>query len=292
MVFRSLFAGLLAAAVMIAGNASAQVLLCPAPSELSANKGETRAEAEKMLERLLIAFDLYGHEGIDEAAIVRAHADTPGALLTKLGNVADRCALVATDDLKKFYEQVPELRRLFLEATLIDDTTEQKGKDQGGVGVDLKRPSALVDLAEALQLERSADLSVRALWRKLWFRSPSSVEDHENRWAVIVASPADADVGWALLGEHQKTWKDVYFQLHQPYYEDSSYHAIVVGKKLPREEAERLLDYVKEMGMLDDSYIWPVPVDKAVNVVSPKITREEIQAGGVRKRLDLSILSN
>ncbi len=94
------------------------------------------------------------------------------------------------------------------------------------------------------------------------------------------------------MGEYQKTWEDVYFQLHQPYYDNSSYHAIVVGTKLPREEAERLVDYVKELGMAEDSYIWPVPIDQTLNVVSSNDTREDVRAGRAREGLDLSVLNN
>lgn len=267
MVVRSLMAGLLVTGVVITDSASAQVLLCPSPPELSGDKEEMRAEARTMLEHLSISLDLYEYESIDEAAIVRAHAETPGALLAKLGNVADRCSLAATDELQEFYNDLPELRRLFLEATRIGDA----------------------DVNESVQ---SVDLSVRALWRKLWFRSPTGVDDQENRWAVIVASPAGSDEGWAMLGEYQTTWKDVYFQLHQPYYESSDYHAIVVGKKLPREEAEQLLDYVVEMGMPDDSYVWPVPIDETAKVASTKILVEEIMVENIRKPLDLSVLKN
>ncbi|MGI9451118.1 MAG: hypothetical protein ACR2QH_10855, partial [Geminicoccaceae bacterium] len=96
---------------MFTGSASAQVLFCPPPPELSADKAEMRAEAETLLNRLLVALDLYGQEGIDEAAIAGTHSEIPGALLAKLGNVADRCSLSATDDLKKFYDDLPELRR-------------------------------------------------------------------------------------------------------------------------------------------------------------------------------------
>jgi len=267
MVVRSLLTSFLVTGVMMTSSASAQVLLCPPPPELSASKVEMRAEAEILLERLSISLDLYKHEAIDNAAIVGAHAETPGALLAKLGNVADRCSLAATDGLGKFYDDLPELRLLFLEATMIGET-------------------------DIIKSEQSADLSVRALWRKLWFRSPSGVNDQKDRWAVIVASPASADEGWTKLGSHQKSWKGVYFQLHQPYYESSDYHAIVVGKKLPRDEAEKLLDYVIELGMPDDSYIWPVPVDQSANVASPKILVEEVLVENVRKPIDLGFFKN
>lgn len=291
MIFRSLFSGILAAGVLISGHVSAQVLLCPAPPELSASDAETQAETAEMLERLLIAFDLYGHEGIDIDGIISAHAEMPEALLTKLGNVADRCALADTGDLNAFYEKLPDLRRIFLEAALIGSIADEKGHHQSGANADLRGNPAFVDLIEAVQSEPFIDLSVRALWRNLWFRSPDIDTDHDDRWAVIVASPADDNDGWKMLGEFQKAWEDVYFQLHQPYYDDSSYHAIVVGKKLPREDAERLLAYVKELGMADDSYLWPVPIDETVDAVISTNTAEDIRTGGKQVGLDLSILN-
>ncbi len=289
MIFRSLFAVVAATGLMIAGSASAQVLFCPKPVELSADQDENRAKAEKLLERLLIALDLFGHDGIDQEAIVSAHTETPGALLAKLGNVADRCSLATMSDSREFYEYLPALRRTFLEATLIKQTAaEEDGKSDGTDG----------DVVKAAHVERSIDLSLRDLWRKLWFRPDPSKDEQEHRWAVIVASPDDDDDGWSLLREHQTAWKDVYFQLHQPYYDDNRHHAIVVGKKLPREEAERLRDYVKELGMADDSYVWPVPDEDPVNVASspaPDVeeTVKEVQAAEKKREgLDLSILNN
>ncbi len=286
MIFRSLCAVVAAAGLMIAGSASAQVLFCPEPVELSADQDENRAKAETLLERLLIALDLYGHDGIDQETIISAHTETPGALLAKLGNVADRCSLATMSDSRAFHEYLPTLRRTFLEATLTKQAAKEDGKSDDADG----------DMIKAANVERSIDLSLRDLWRKLWFRPDSSQGDQAHRWAVIVASPDSDDKGWAHLRDHQTKWKDVYFQLHQPYYDDNNHHAIVVGKKLPREEAERLRDYVIELGMADDSYTWPVPVDEPVKVASPEPTADkdvkEVQAAEKRETLDLSILNN
>lgn len=289
MIFRSLFSGILAAGALIANQATAQIILCPSAPDLKASQSESRAEAEILLERLLIALDLHGYESIDVEAILRTHAETPGALLAKLGNVADRCARADKSDLEAFYKAIPGLRQAFFEATLIDGS----GSDQASAASLGHQDRAAIDaLSDAAQLERSTNLSVRSLWRRLWFRSPSNANDPEARWAVIVASPAGLDEGWQQLGELQKTWEDVYFQLHRPYYEGSDYYAIVVGKKLPGEEAERLLPYVKELGMADDSYTWPVPVDETINVVSSEKALKETQHEGTRKNLDLSVLNN
>jgi len=281
MIFRSLFPGILAANMLVVGHANAQVLLCPSASELEPSQTEAHAEAKVLLERLLIALDLRNNEGTDTEAILRAHAETPGALLAKLGNVADRCNRAYGNDLEVFFEAVPGLRQAFLEAVLMDDTSSGDGHD-----------AALAELRAAQEVEHSTDLSVRSLWRKLWFRTPSTMKGVDDRWAVIVASPADADDGWDKLGEFQEAWEDVYFQLHQPYYDDSSYHAIVVGKKLPHEEAQRLLEYVKELGMADDSYAWPVPVDDRINVVSSEEATGEHRPTSSRKPLDLGVLKN
>ncbi|MEM7042428.1 MAG: hypothetical protein AAF543_06435, partial [Pseudomonadota bacterium] len=49
--------------------------------------------------------------------------------------------------------------------------------------------------------------------------------------------------------------------LHEPYYESNPHHAIVVGRRLPEDQATRLRDYVVELGMADDAYLWALPYD-------------------------------
>lgn len=270
MIVRSLLSSMVAMVMLFTGHATAQVLLCPTTPKLNDSQAETRADARRLLERLMISLDLRGYDGIDVDEIMDKHAETPGALLAKLGNVADQCARADSDDLEEFYSTVPELRQALLEAM------------------------AAADMTEVVEAERPTDLSVRSLWRKLWFRTAPDDNDANNRWAVIVSSPEGDDEGWSYLGDFQETWEDVYFQLHEPYYDHSEYHAIIVGKKLPREEAERLLDYVKELGMAEDSYLWPVPVEDNVGVASSeagnvskqrKLTRRE-------RELDISVLNN
>ena len=287
MLVRSLIAGIILAGGMIAEQGRAQVLLCPTPPALAADAAGdtsvTSAEAERLLQRLSVALDLHGHRGVDEAAIMRAHRDTPNALLAKLNDVAERCARAARDGFETFDARRPELRKLFLKTVMTADrpVSENPASD---VRSEIKPAVGMPTDAE--QVERSIDLSVRELWRKLWFRPASDDISEQNRWAVIVASPADADSGWDALGEHQRRWKDVYFQLHQPYYDDNPHHAIVVGRRLSRDDAESLLNYVKELGMADDSYVWPLPDDTEAAAAEP------LPAGGRngRRELDLSIL--
>ncbi len=252
MKLRSLFAVAMTACLVSAGGVSSQVLYCPEPVELSTEKHENRMRAETLLVQLLTAMDLQGQAVIDQDAILRAHGQTPGALLAKLSNVADRCSLKAMRSRGAFHEELPELRRALLEAVLVEDTASSAGND--------------FDIDD---MEQSINLSLRDLWRKLWFRPAPGDNEHDHRWAVIVASPEGVPKGWLKLGEHQTTWDDVYFELHQPYYNDSDYHAIVVGKKLPRNEAERLLDYVKELGMADDAYLWPLPIESGLGGDQP-----------------------
>ena len=286
MVFRSLVTVTLAVGVMIAGSASAQVLYCPDPAELKTSDDANRAEAKKLLERLLTALDLHGRDGVDQDVFLKAHEDTPGALLAKLSNVADRCSLTAMNNAASFHEHLPDLRRTFLEAVL------KGGPSSAGSG-----EGEDVDVED---LEKTINLSLRDLWRKLWFRPQIPEDDQQDhRWAVIVASPDSVSKGWDKLDEHQTAWGDTYFELHQPYYDDSGFHAIVVGKKLPRSEAERLLAYVKELGMADDSFLWPVPVEDAAKVASEEppndVLNNIVEAAKVRRdreRLDLSILKN
>lgn len=269
MILRSLVACSFLATGLIADDATAQVLLCPEPSKASGAAVDAEAEAERLLKRLTIALDLHGHRGISEGEILDVHAETPSALLAKLTNVTDRC-IEASADLDGFHDTLPQLRRAFLDATDVSSPAEL-------VDGDVAVQKAGREASEAERIEQSIDLSVRELWRKLWFRPAEDpdekpVEDSDDedaRWAVIVSSPESADKGWDDLAEHQQTWKDAYFQLHEPYYESNPHHAIVVGRRLPREQASRLRDYVIELGMAEDSYLWPLPEEGAAVVAEP-----------------------
>ena len=264
MTVRSLVASVFIAGHLAAGGASAQVLLCPEAPPLDIAVADTPAEAERLLKRLTIALDLHGHRGISEQEILDAHADTPTALLGKLSNVVERC-VAASSDLEGFHDALPDLRKAFLEATNVPealDAAQTVDADDEAAEARAIRTSTK-DWAEAERVEESIDLSVRELWRKLWFRSADNADADANRWAVIVASPPDADQGWDELGEHQHRWVDTYFQLHEPYYESNPHHAIVVGRRLPRAQALRLRDYVIELGMADDAYIWALPEEGA-----------------------------
>jgi hypothetical protein len=278
--------------LVAAGEAPAQVLLCPQAPSPDIAAAEIPAEAERLLQRLTIALDLHGHRGISEQAIMAAHAETPSALLAKLTNVADSCAR-ATGKLEGFYAALPELRKAFLEATVmsgavdIKHSVEQEQTDKEDA-----------DQAKVERVEQSIDLSIRELWRRLWFR-PADDKKQDDRWAVIVASPSDADSGWDELGEHQRHWKDAYFQLHEPYYDRNPHHAIVIGRRLPRDQAVRLRDYAIELGMAKDAYIWELPADAAI---AQEAEPQAAEAGSVkpsigqasyasaRDKLDLSIL--
>ena len=155
---------------------------------------------------------------------------------------------------------MPGLRKAFLTATNAADSFA------GAVdaAVDPGADEIALEWSEAEHVEQSIDLSVRELWRKLWFRSAEHADGDDERWAVIVASPADVDSGWDLLGEHQRRWVDAYFQLHEPYYESNPHHAIVVGRRLPEDQARRLRDYVIELDMADDAYIWALPEESGI----------------------------
>ena len=112
--------------------------------------------------------------------------------------------------------------------------------------------------------------------------------------AVIVASPVDADSGWDALGKHQRRWKDAYFQLHEPYYDSNPHHAIVVGRRLPQRQATKLLDYVIELGMAEDAFLWPLPETHQATIerATAAVAAESDDLGRTREdgRLDRSIL--
>lgn len=302
MVFRSVLAGAFVAGGMLTTAASAQVLLCPEPPAPTVNAEETSAEAERLLQRLTVALDLHGHRGVDEAAIMRAHADTPGALLAKLGNVVERCNIASGGGIQAFHDDLPGLREAFLDATDVADTPGDEAAKAEDAGEDLKIKAAVGERTDAERVEQSIDLSVRELWRKLWFRPADEQGDQQQRWAVIVASPSDADAGWDKLGEHQRRWKDAYFQLHEPYYDDNPHHAIVAGRRLPEAQARRLLDYVKEIGMADDAYVWLLPADEPAIAAAPEPTGKTDDGAGKAdddagkaeddEGLDLSILED
>lgn len=286
MILRSLVASALFTGLVLAEDARAQVLLCPttAPSDIDA--ADIAAEAERLLQRLTIALDLHGHRGIDEQAIMATHAETPSAFLAKLNNVASRCAQ-ATGDLEGFYEALPDIRKVFLEATDMSkaiDINYAVENDQDGAG-----HSSEPD--EAQRIEESIDLSIRELWRRLWFRSDEGGGESDNgRWAVIVASPSDADKGWDTLGNHQRQWKDAYFQLHEPYYDSNPHYAIVIGRRLPRDQAERLRDYAIELGMAEDSYLWELPADGAAVADTGISADQAAQHGAGEGRPELGLL--
>jgi hypothetical protein len=263
--------------------ASAQIILCPDVPPASIGSSDVSAETERLLHRLTIALDLDGYRGISNDDITKLHTETPSALLAKLLNVVDRCEK-ASHDLETFYGALPELREAFLEATGI----AFDGIDATAEDTDIKTVSLQSD--DAVTEE---ELNVRDLWRKLWFRSAAAADPKVDRWAVIVASPSDVDSGWDKLGEHQRRWKDSYFQLHVPYYDSNPHHAIVVGRRLPHDQALRLRDYAIELGMAEDSYVWPLPIDGAEETAPPvsadagidESAREQDKDG-----LDLSIL--
>lgn len=285
MIVRSLLASLALLGPIAFGSASAQVLLCPEAPPTDVKAEDKPSEAERLLKRLTIALDLHGHRGISEQEIMEAHAETPSALLAKLDNVVDRCEKAA-GDLDDFYLALPEIRKAFLEATNIADRVAIKGESEG---------EAASNSSEAERIEEAIDLSVRELWRKLWFRSAKSEEQENGRFAVIVASPSDADSGWDELGRHQSQWKDAFFQLHIPYYDSNPHHAIVVGRRLPREQAEQLRDYAIEIGMAEDAYLWELPEDTVVEDGKEAAQLDDVvivyaKDDRTRKELDLSIL--
>lgn len=287
MLLRSLAISTILAGQIVVGEASAQMILCPEAPKSNVDGIDSSAEIERLLQRLTIALDLDGYRGISHDDITELHTETPKALLAKLSSVVDRCSK-ASEGPETFYEALPELRDAFLEATGIAYPADADDANTSGSAI---RTVAL----EPLNGDAAANLSIRELWRKLWFRSPEDVDKEIGRWAVIVASPSDIDSGWEKLGQHQRRWKDAYFQLHIPYHETNPHYAIVVGRRLPRDQAVRLRDYAIELGMAEDAYIWPLPIDGAEKEVAEAAVDVEIDdtgAGGQEGEdgLDLSIL--
>lgn len=270
-------------AIGTAADVSAQIVLCPDTPPASIGSSDVAAETERLLHRLTVAFDLDGYRGISSRDITELHTETPSALLAKLSTVVDRCTKASLDP-ESFHDTLPELRETFIEAAGISFG------DPGDVKQDtsIKTVSLHADSATI-----SEDLNVRDLWRKLWFRSAAAADPAVDRWAVIVASPTDIDSGWDKLGDHQRRWRDTYFQLHVPYYDSNPHHAIVVGRRLPHDQAIRLRDYAIELGMAEDAYVWPLPADgigATTSNLKGEAVVEEPDRPDVEGGLDLSIL--
>ena len=177
MIFRSLVACTFLSGLVLAGSVSAQVVLCPQSPSSDVASADVSAEAEQLLKRLTIALDLHGHRGISEGDIMNAHAATPSALLAKLTHVANRC-LSMSGDVEEFYQGLPDLRKAFLEATAVIGDAEIADES----GQDPRVQAAGLAVSEAQRVEQSIGLSIREIWRKLWFRPAGQEGVESDRW--------------------------------------------------------------------------------------------------------------
>jgi hypothetical protein len=206
----------------LAPQAAAQAIDCPAA-----------APASLWLERWQAVLELDGADGLP--AELRAAGRQAGAgLVPALAALAERCRTAAGDG------RLDGAERQALRAALVE--------------------RLLPERAAALPaFERALTLAPRALWRRLWYGDPDRPLDEATRWAVIVASPADEAKGWAALRAHQRRWPDVQFELHRPYFPGRPL-ALVVGRRLTRADAGKLVAYARELGMAKDAFAWPLPL--------------------------------
>ena len=225
--------------------AVAQLVECPGLLSLSkATPQRTSAAAEDLLGSFVGVLDLRSRRAFDEAELVSRYADNPNGLLIKLQDLDAQCLALSQDDRFSVDERQLIMRRRFLEAVL----TTSDGSDS--------------DVQQAINgIEDEIRLSVKELSRELWFQEAEELLDDTNRWAVIVASPTAA-TAWEELRAHQERWPQIHFQLHVPYHDGSPHYAIVVGRRLSKTTAARLVEIVQQAGMAPDSYRWPLPTGK------------------------------
>ncbi len=222
--------------------AAAQVVECPGLLSVpAAAPKRTTAIAKDLLGKFISILDLRGLNIFNETELVSRYARDPDALLIKLQDLDLQCLALSQDDQVSVDERQQVMRRLFLETVL----TASDGSD--------------ADLQQAIKdIEGEIELS-RKLSRELWFQKAEEFDD-TNRWAVIVASMA-AVTAWKELKAHQERWPQIHFELHVPYLESNPYYAIVVGWRLSRTNATKLVELVRGMGMASDSYLWALPLD-------------------------------
>ena len=238
--------------------AVAEVVECPGllPTP-EATPQHTDVAAKALLGSFVGALDLRGRRAFDEAELASRYAHNPGELLSKLQDLDLECLELLRNDQLSVDERRQTMRRRFLEVVL---TTSD--------GSDAEAQQAIQDI------EGEISLSVKKLSRELWFQETKEPLDDTNRWAVIVASPTAARA-WEELREHQERWPQMHFQLHVPYDEGNPYYAIVVGRRLSKTNAEKLVAIVQQAGLASDSYKWPLPVDKS---------KEDLLAGSFIER--------
>jgi hypothetical protein len=245
MLLRSFVLVLALAGTMGTERASAQAIACPGLAG-----DETGLSADALIDRFLSVLALRGHEPVAALAKEAAKEDDRAALIESLAALDQDCQRQAGGGLDALDQLRPPLRRQFLEILA--------APADAGV-VPASAPRAEEPAAKAVPvLLGEVDLSVKELWRSLWFRPATEVPSGDKRFAVIVASPEDEAEAWSAYADHQERWTEVHFELYRPY-QGNDHHALVVGRRLTRDEAARLAAYVKDMGMADDSYLWELP---------------------------------
>ena len=225
--------------------AVAQVVECPgllsAPETASQR---TSATAKDLFGSFVGVLDLRGRRAFNEAELVSRYTHNPGEPLIKLQDLDIQCLALSQDDRFSVDERRQIMRHRFLETVL----ATSDGSD--------------ADVQQAVKgIEGEIRLSVRDLARELWFQEAEEPLDDTNRWSVIVASPT-AVTAWEELKAHQERWPQIHFQLHVPYHDSNPHYAIVVGRRLSKTNATKLVEIVQQAGMASDSYPWPLPGDK------------------------------
>jgi hypothetical protein len=248
----------------------AQVIECPgALPGAQLKKEQTLKMAERLLGRFSAALGLHGLSTIDETAIIERYRERPEQLLTKLTYLTLQCQMVLLDSTMSQEARSQAVRRVFLDYVLqgpdmaVDSLAAYVNKVATTGRVDEARDIEF----EVARVEQALLQSARSQWAEMWFlEAPKRIIGKPpQRWSVIIASPRFEDDGWQTLRRFQASHPDIHFELDGPFDLDSPHYAIVAGRGLTQDKANRLLARVKEKGLPDDSYVWRAPAAPPVN---------------------------
>jgi len=243
---------------------SAQVIECPGtlPS-VGLEKEKVMPAAERMLQRFMAAFSLYGLKvnAIDEATIVGRYKDHPEQLLTKLTYLSLQCHIWLLQTPDKNKQAMRDLtRKVFFDYVLrapdpastdltpyINDAATRAKEGPRDTTVDLAIAGVEAEFSKLPWHE----------WRKKWYPNEGDQRpEATGRSAVIAASPCYENEGWAMLRSFQELWPKIYFELHVPLDNDSPFYSIVAGRGLTTKTANDLLKMIQDMGLPKDSYVF------------------------------------
>ena len=237
----------------------ADIIECPgALPTASLEREEVKPDAERMLQRFMAAFGLYGLgiDLIDERRIIESYGEHPEQLLVKLTYLSLQCQILFLDRSGASKQtKRDELRKAFLDYVLSKPAFSAadlagyvhqaaiKAKEEPHEG-------AIADVEEQRKASR------RQQWRKTWYPNGHRLQPEPiDRSAVLVATPCHEDDGWAMLRSFQELWPDIYFELRGPADDSHPHFALIVGRGLTPGTADGLLKQIQEKGFPKNSRV-------------------------------------